>query len=149
MCQKDIKGVDGLHCKWEGCCDIFAFLYSVSNLVNAGLLPCFFSWGRELLTFHRQVLLIAHYPMTFLMWHFAPGNAAKSFSWQEGHSISDLFTTMCYFNNDGWIPGSISTLQCYWLRYRFSQRRTDLGTWNLCTTLVIQFQRSACLLYRF
>lgn len=81
----DIQGADSSHCR-EGQRGIFTSSYwreSSQCMPPArgslrGSTPL--SWGGEWLTFLRQVLLIAHYLMTFSMWHIPPGNAAKSFS---------------------------------------------------------------------
>lgn len=96
--------------------DIFASLYNQQPgqrgppaLVSLEE-PMLLSWSRELLTFCGSVLLIAHYPMTFSMWHVRLGKAVKSFSWQEGHSLSDLFCQTWYSNNDEQIPSCISVM---------------------------------------
>lgn len=91
---------------WKEYSDIFASLYNQQS--GQGRPPALvsleesvlLSWSREPLTFCGSVLLIAHYPMTFSMWHVRLGKAVKSFSWQEGHSLSDLFCQTRYSNDD-------------------------------------------------
>lgn len=85
----------------KGCDDIFTSLVLPGNLVDAGLQldqplwdgPCVSAgevyvcvwegWG---LTFREQVLLIAHYLVTFSVRHIPASASTKSFFWSGGRS---------------------------------------------------------------